>query len=57
MPVCGERRRNLTATGLGEPKVKNGSQGTQSPLRIRSDVLVQVAVDEEDVELQTMQAT
>ena len=45
MPEGGERRRNLTTTGLGEktrPRVKRDRGATQSPLRIRSSVLVQV---------------
>ena len=52
MPEGGERRRNLTTTGLSEktrPRVKRDRGATQSPLRIRSSVLIQVEALVKDV--------
>ena len=53
VPVSRERVRNLTTTGLGEqkrrPRSETKPEATQSPLRIRSGVLVQLEALDKDV--------
>ena len=52
VPGSGERMRNLTTTGLGEktrPRSEPKPEATQSPLRIRSGVLVPLEALDKDV--------
>ena len=50
-PESGERKRNLTTSGLGEtrPRSETKPEATQNPLKSRSDVLVQVEVLDAEV--------
>ena len=51
VPESGECKRNLTTSGLGQNEAASETkpEATQSPLRIRSDVLVQVKVLDDEV--------